>query len=63
MSYTLGALMIGGGAFAFFKKGSKASLIAGCTTGLMYIGSGQLIQNGQNKNGEPTIEPEAHANE
>ncbi len=51
LSYTLGALMIGGGAFAFMKKGSKASLIAGCTTGLLYIGSGQLIQNGQNKNG------------
>jgi uncharacterized membrane protein (UPF0136 family) len=52
LSFTLGALMIGGGAFAFAKKGSKASLIAGCATGLIYIGSGQLIQSGQNKNGE-----------
>eukprot|EP00287_Rhodomonas_sp_CCMP768_P019543 CAMPEP_0202809010 /NCGR_PEP_ID=MMETSP1389-20130828/1428_1 /ASSEMBLY_ACC=CAM_ASM_000865 /TAXON_ID=302021 /ORGANISM="Rhodomonas sp., Strain CCMP768" /LENGTH=191 /DNA_ID=CAMNT_0049479507 /DNA_START=74 /DNA_END=647 /DNA_ORIENTATION=+ len=47
----MGALMCAGGAMAFFRKGSKMSLIGGCGTGALYIGSGLLIQSGQNRNG------------
>lgn len=41
LSYTMAALMASGGAFAFFKKGSKPSLIAGCGVGALFLGSGK----------------------
>eukprot|EP00802_Teleaulax_amphioxeia_P022445 Tamp_22891.p1 GENE.Tamp_22891~~Tamp_22891.p1 ORF type:complete len:112 (-),score=12.93 Tamp_22891:727-1062(-) len=51
LSFTMGALMGLGGAYAFVRKGSKASLIAGGSIGALFVGSGLLIQAGQNKNG------------
>eukprot|EP00288_Rhodomonas_lens_P018586 CAMPEP_0177714764 /NCGR_PEP_ID=MMETSP0484_2-20121128/13625_1 /TAXON_ID=354590 /ORGANISM="Rhodomonas lens, Strain RHODO" /LENGTH=99 /DNA_ID=CAMNT_0019226699 /DNA_START=34 /DNA_END=333 /DNA_ORIENTATION=- len=47
----MGALMAAGGAMAFFRKGSKMSLIGGCGAGALFVGSGLLIQSGQNRNG------------
>eukprot|EP00286_Rhodomonas_abbreviata_P025089 CAMPEP_0181314908 /NCGR_PEP_ID=MMETSP1101-20121128/15076_1 /TAXON_ID=46948 /ORGANISM="Rhodomonas abbreviata, Strain Caron Lab Isolate" /LENGTH=99 /DNA_ID=CAMNT_0023422047 /DNA_START=46 /DNA_END=345 /DNA_ORIENTATION=- len=47
----MGAVMAAGGTMAFFRKGSKASLIGGCGVGALFIGSGLLIQSGQNRNG------------
>eukprot|EP00293_Proteomonas_sulcata_P014492 CAMPEP_0184311866 /NCGR_PEP_ID=MMETSP1049-20130417/46080_1 /TAXON_ID=77928 /ORGANISM="Proteomonas sulcata, Strain CCMP704" /LENGTH=97 /DNA_ID=CAMNT_0026627607 /DNA_START=27 /DNA_END=317 /DNA_ORIENTATION=- len=47
----MGGLLYLGGAFAFFKKGSKASLIASGIIGTAFIGSGLIIQGGQNRNG------------
>uniref|UniRef100_A0A6U2EXH3 Transmembrane protein 14C n=2 Tax=Hemiselmis andersenii TaxID=464988 RepID=A0A6U2EXH3_HEMAN len=51
MSLTMGVLMTAGGAYAFFKKGSKASLIGGAGTGALFFLSAGLLNAGQNRNG------------
>jgi uncharacterized membrane protein (UPF0136 family) len=48
---TMGVLLTAGGAYAYMKKGSKASLLAGCGVGGLFFISGALLQAGQNKNG------------
>uniref|UniRef100_A0A7S0HR58 Transmembrane protein 14C n=1 Tax=Hanusia phi TaxID=3032 RepID=A0A7S0HR58_9CRYP len=51
MSFSMAAIMAAGGFYAWAKKGSKASLIAGSAVGALFLGSGLLIQSGQNKAG------------
>ncbi|EKX44887.1 hypothetical protein GUITHDRAFT_109307 [Guillardia theta CCMP2712] len=51
MSFTMAAVLTAGGIYAWTKKGSKASLIAGSAVGALFLGSGLLIQSGQNKSG------------
>jgi uncharacterized membrane protein (UPF0136 family) len=43
LSYTMAALLASGGIYAFARKGSKASLIAGCGVGALFAGSGEYI--------------------
>ena len=47
-AYTIGGLCAVGGTAAFISKRSKPSLIAGVTTGLLFIYSGYLIQENRN---------------
>ncbi|KAJ1476870.1 hypothetical protein T484DRAFT_1823365 [Baffinella frigidus] len=47
----MGILMAAGGTFAFVKKRSVPSLIGGLSAGALFMGSGLLLQKGQNKNG------------
>mmetsp|Transcript_23042 Transcript_23042/g.55072 ORF Transcript_23042/g.55072 Transcript_23042/m.55072 type:complete len:111 (+) Transcript_23042:25-357(+) len=51
LSFTMGILMAAGGTFAFVKKRSVPSLIGGLSAGALFMGSGLLLQKGQNKNG------------
>src|SRR5689334_11848767 len=41
--YTMGAILTGGGIYAYTKKKSLPSLIGGLTLGLGYIGAGYMI--------------------
>jgi hypothetical protein len=40
MSFTMAALLVSGGTYAFMRKGSKVSLVAGCGVGALFAGSG-----------------------
>jgi uncharacterized membrane protein (UPF0136 family) len=46
LNLSLGGLVITGGAYGYFRKGSKASLFAGLTFGTLLLGSGYLIASG-----------------
>ena len=46
--FTFGALTVLGGAAGYFRKGSKASLLAGVGCGSLLIGSGIMI-SGENQ--------------
>jgi uncharacterized membrane protein (UPF0136 family) len=48
---TMGSLMIAGGVFAFFKKGSLPSLVGGGLVGSLFLLSSYMIKEGQYKNG------------
>ncbi len=41
MSFTMAALLVSGGTYAFVRKGSKMSLVAGCGVGALFAGSGE----------------------
>lgn len=43
LNFSLGGLVILGGAVGYLKKGSKISLLAGLTFGSLLVGSGVLI--------------------
>jgi uncharacterized membrane protein (UPF0136 family) len=51
LNFTLGGLVVVGGAMGYFKKGSKISLIAGLTFGSLLIGSGVLITQNESFKG------------
>mmetsp|Transcript_60502 Transcript_60502/g.174549 ORF Transcript_60502/g.174549 Transcript_60502/m.174549 type:complete len:115 (+) Transcript_60502:93-437(+) len=51
MNFTMGGLVLVGGAMGYLKKGSKISLLAGMTFGGLLIGSGVLITNGESFKG------------
>lgn len=44
-AYAVGVVMIAGGLMGYFRKGSRASLIAGLSFGAGYIASGNAIDN------------------
>lgn len=43
LNFTMGGLVIAGGAMGYFKRGSKVSLLAGLTFGGLLLGSGVMI--------------------
>lgn len=43
LNFTMGGLVLGGGAFGYFRKGSKVSLVAGLAVGSLFLGSGYMI--------------------
>ncbi|KAL7569912.1 hypothetical protein ACA910_008576 [Epithemia clementina (nom. ined.)] len=43
LNFSLGGLVMIGGAIGYFKKGSKMSLISGMAVGSLLIGSGYMI--------------------
>jgi uncharacterized membrane protein (UPF0136 family) len=43
MSFTMAALLVSGGTYAFVRKGSKMSLVAGCGVGALFVGSGEWM--------------------
>jgi uncharacterized membrane protein (UPF0136 family) len=43
VNLSLGGLVMAGGVYGYFKKGSTPSLIAGLTVGSVLVGSGYLI--------------------
>ena len=51
LNFSLGGLVIVGGAMGYFRKGSKMSLIAGLTFGSLLIGSGWMIANDREYHG------------
>jgi uncharacterized membrane protein (UPF0136 family) len=51
LNFTLGGLVVAGGAMGYFKKGSVPSLVAGLTFGGLLIGSGVLITQGESFKG------------
>jgi uncharacterized membrane protein (UPF0136 family) len=51
LNFTLGGLVVVGGAVGYFKKGSVPSLVAGLTFGGLLIGSGVLITQGESYKG------------
>ena len=51
LSLTMGALCIGGGAFAFYRKRSVPSLAGGVGTGLTYLGAATFINAGEDFRG------------
>mmetsp|Transcript_103106 Transcript_103106/g.162963 ORF Transcript_103106/g.162963 Transcript_103106/m.162963 type:complete len:120 (-) Transcript_103106:47-406(-) len=44
-NFTFGALLAGGGAYAYVKAGSMASLLGGGGCGALLIGSGLLVEH------------------
>ena len=48
---TIGTLFLVGGAFAFFKKKSMASLIGGSVLGSLFLISSYMIKEGNYENG------------
>ena len=51
LNFTLGGLVLVGGAMGYLRKGSMISLVAGMTFGGLLIGSGVLITNGESFKG------------
>lgn len=51
LSFSVGGLLVAGGAFGWAKKGSLPSLAAGAISGGLLIGSGVLIQKGHHFEG------------
>jgi uncharacterized membrane protein (UPF0136 family) len=45
LSFAMAAILATGGTFAFVRKGSKASLLAGCGVGALFAGSGKTAYN------------------
>ena len=51
LNFTMGGLVLVGGAMGYLRKGSMISLVAGVTFGGLLIGSGVLITNGESFKG------------
>ena len=51
LNFTLGGLIVMGGAMGFMRKGSKISLVAGLTFGSLLLGSGWMIANDREYHG------------
>eukprot|EP00934_Nitzschia_sp_Nitz4_P005136 Nitzschia sp. Nitz4//scaffold351_size16537//8369//8707//NITZ4_008852-RA/size16537-processed-gene-0.7-mRNA-1//1//CDS//3329548884//5126//frame0 len=51
MNFSLGGLVILGGAYGYLRKGSSMSLVAGATLGSLLVGSGVLISRGESFQG------------
>ncbi|EDQ87403.1 uncharacterized protein MONBRDRAFT_9931 [Monosiga brevicollis MX1] len=51
INMTVGSLVMAGGVAGYIKKRSKASLIAGVSTGLMYFGTAYLLTHDQEQLG------------
>lgn len=51
LSFTVGALLCGGGVAGYVRAKSMPSLIGGLSTGSAMLGSGYLIQSGQDLEG------------
>ena len=47
LNFTIGGLIVAGGAMGFFRRGSTMSLVAGLGFGGIMIGSGVLISKGE----------------
>lgn len=51
LSLTMASLCMGGGAFAYYRKGSVPSLAGGVGAGLLYLGAVKLIHDGESFQG------------
>jgi uncharacterized membrane protein (UPF0136 family) len=51
MNFTLGGIVLLGGAMGYFRKGSTMSLVAGLSLGSLLVGSGVLITQGESYKG------------
>jgi len=51
MNFSVGGLVMIGGAMGYFKRGSKVSLLAGLTFGSLLVGSGVMISGDQQYEG------------